>query len=219
MRGLAARVNRSLGYVTSDCALRHEEVTTAVEQGVVTKSAGAAIASLPQREQREQWLERARAGEQVQPADVMAKPARRGPATRMHRTAGKGRCADLARAEPPDVQTLDTRRATRRKGPRPSRWRPCLRTHRCPADTGRCAEQDEACAWPHALLVGRRPAEKRCCDRSCAKCSNSGGAGPLLRAYWPSCQIRRAVILPRCSVDRDGRGGSRSADRPAGSEC
>jgi ParB family chromosome partitioning protein len=73
LRGLAARVNRSLGYVEERLRLlRHAEVSDAVAQGILTKSAGAAVASLPEAAQRQRWLERARAGEVVQPADIYA---------------------------------------------------------------------------------------------------------------------------------------------------
>lgn len=79
LRGLAARVNRSLGYVEERLRLlRHPDVTDAVAEGVLTKSAGAAVASLKEADQRRAWLDRARAGELVDPEAVYAsKPPRK----------------------------------------------------------------------------------------------------------------------------------------------
>ncbi|MFN8515438.1 MAG: ParB/RepB/Spo0J family partition protein [Chloroflexia bacterium] len=61
--GLAGRVHRSQGYVDERLRLlRHEDVEDAVETGLLTKSAGAAIASIRSADERRDWLERARRG-------------------------------------------------------------------------------------------------------------------------------------------------------------
>lgn len=77
--GLAMRVHRSQGYVDERLRLlRHEDVEDAVETGLLTKSAGAAIASLPSADARLNWLTRARAGEVIRPREIYAsKPPRR----------------------------------------------------------------------------------------------------------------------------------------------
>jgi ParB/RepB/Spo0J family partition protein len=77
--GLAGRVHRSQGYVDERLRLlRHEDVEEAVETGLLTKSAGAAIASLPAADARQEWLARAHRGEIIRPRDVYAsKPPRR----------------------------------------------------------------------------------------------------------------------------------------------
>ncbi len=77
--GVAARVHRSQGYVDERLRLlRHEEVEEAVETGLLTKSAAAAIASVRDAETRQDWLARARLGEVIRPRDVYAaKPNRR----------------------------------------------------------------------------------------------------------------------------------------------
>ncbi len=55
--GLAERVHRSQGYIDERLRLlRHEDVEEAVETGLVPKSTGAAIASLPSADQRRAWL-------------------------------------------------------------------------------------------------------------------------------------------------------------------
>lgn len=79
MDRLALRVHRSQGYVDERLRLlRHEEVEAAVEAGWLTKSAGAAIASIRSAEARRAWLGRAEAGETVRPREVYAsKPNRR----------------------------------------------------------------------------------------------------------------------------------------------
>jgi ParB family chromosome partitioning protein len=77
--GLAGRVHRSQGYVDERLRLlRHEDVEDAVETGLLTKSAGAAIASIPSADARQEWLSRARAGETIRPREIYAtKPPRR----------------------------------------------------------------------------------------------------------------------------------------------
>jgi ParB/RepB/Spo0J family partition protein len=77
--GVAARVHRSQGYVDERLRLlRHEDVEEAVETGLLTKSAAAAIASVRDAEARQDWLARARLGEVIRPRDVYAsKPNRR----------------------------------------------------------------------------------------------------------------------------------------------
>lgn len=76
--GLAGRVHRSQGYVDERLRLlRHEDVEDAVETGLLTKSAGAAIASLRSADERRDWLDRARRGEVIRPREVYAtKPPR-----------------------------------------------------------------------------------------------------------------------------------------------
>lgn len=70
---LAARVHRSQGYVDERLRLlRYEEIEAAVEGGWLTKSAGAAIASLSGAETRQAWLARASRGETIRPRDVYA---------------------------------------------------------------------------------------------------------------------------------------------------
>jgi ParB/RepB/Spo0J family partition protein len=77
--GLAERVHRSQGYIDERLRLlRHEDVEEAVETGLVPKSAGAAIASLPSADQRRAWLERARAGETIRARDIYATKPKRG---------------------------------------------------------------------------------------------------------------------------------------------
>ena len=77
--GLAGRVHRSQGYVDERLRLlRHEDVEDAVATGLLTKSAGAAIASIPAADARQAWLARARSGETIRPREVYAtKPKRR----------------------------------------------------------------------------------------------------------------------------------------------
>ena len=59
--GLAGRVHRSQGYIDERLRLlRHEDVEEAVETGLLTRSAGAAIASIRSADARQEWLERAR---------------------------------------------------------------------------------------------------------------------------------------------------------------
>lgn len=76
--GLAGRVHRSQGYVDERLRLlRHEDVEDAVETGLLTKSAGAAIASLRSADERRDWIDRARRGETIRPREVYAtKPPR-----------------------------------------------------------------------------------------------------------------------------------------------
>jgi ParB/RepB/Spo0J family partition protein len=76
--GLAGRVHRSQGYVDERLRLlRHEDVEDAVETGLLTKSAGAAIASLRSADERREWLDRARRGDIIRPREVYAtKPPR-----------------------------------------------------------------------------------------------------------------------------------------------
>jgi len=73
---LAARVHRSQGYVDERLRLlRYEEIEAAVEGGWLTKSAGAAIASLSGADVRQAWLARASRGETIRPRDVYASKA------------------------------------------------------------------------------------------------------------------------------------------------
>ena len=76
--GLAGRVHRSQGYVDERLRLlRHEDVEDAVETGLLTKSAGAAIASLRSADERRDWIERAKRGDTIRPREVYAtKPPR-----------------------------------------------------------------------------------------------------------------------------------------------
>ena len=70
---LAARVHRSQGYVDERLRLlRYEEIEAAVEGGWLTKSAGAAIASLSGADVRQAWLARASRGETIRPRDIYA---------------------------------------------------------------------------------------------------------------------------------------------------
>ncbi len=77
--GVAERVQRSQGYVDERLRLlRYEDVEEAVESGLLSKSAAAAIASIRLTEARLAWLERARLGETIRPREVYAsKPDRR----------------------------------------------------------------------------------------------------------------------------------------------
>jgi ParB family chromosome partitioning protein len=82
---VAGRIHRSQGYVDERLRLlRHEAVEAAVEAGVLTASAGAAVASLPDAAARAAWLARAGGGERVAAAAVYASKAparsRRAPA-------------------------------------------------------------------------------------------------------------------------------------------
>lgn len=79
MGELAARLHRSQGYIDERLRLlRHEEIEAAVEAGIITKSAGAAIASVHSADLRHAWLERAARGETIRPREVYAsKPERR----------------------------------------------------------------------------------------------------------------------------------------------
>lgn len=70
---LAARVHRSQGYIDERLRLlRYEEIEAAVEGGWLTKSAGAAIASLSSADARQVWLARASRGETIRPRDIYA---------------------------------------------------------------------------------------------------------------------------------------------------
>lgn len=74
---LASRVHRSQGYIDERLRLlRYEEVEAAVEAGWLTKSAGAAIASLSSADARQSWLARASDGETIRPRDVYATKAK-----------------------------------------------------------------------------------------------------------------------------------------------
>lgn len=89
--GLAGRVHRSQGYVDERLRLlRHEDVEDAVATGLLTKSAGAAIASIPAADARQEWLIRARNGETIRPREVYAtKPQRRRRAAPTPATGGE----------------------------------------------------------------------------------------------------------------------------------
>ncbi len=78
--GVAARIHRSQGYVDERLRLvRHEDVEAAVEAGVLTRSAAAAVASIEGTDERRAWIERAQAGQVVRPREVYgSKPNRRG---------------------------------------------------------------------------------------------------------------------------------------------
>jgi ParB family chromosome partitioning protein len=77
--GVAARVHRSQGYIDERIRLlRYEEVQEAVETGLLSKSAAAAVASIALAEERQSWLDRARLGEVVRAREVyLSKPNRR----------------------------------------------------------------------------------------------------------------------------------------------
>jgi ParB family chromosome partitioning protein len=76
--GLAVRVHRSQGYVDERLRLlRHEDVQDAVETGLLTKSAGAAIASLRSADERRDWIDRAKRGEVVRPREIYATKKRK----------------------------------------------------------------------------------------------------------------------------------------------
>ncbi|HWE61587.1 MAG TPA: ParB/RepB/Spo0J family partition protein [Chloroflexota bacterium] len=78
MDALAARIHRSQGYVDERLRLlRHEEIEAAVEAGTITKSAGAAIASIRSAASRQEWLERAQQGETIRPRDIYASKTER----------------------------------------------------------------------------------------------------------------------------------------------
>lgn len=158
LRGLAARVHRSLGYVDERLRLlRHEEVADAVEAGVVTKSAGAAIASLPEHEERHAWLVRARAGEAVQPAEIYAGKVAARAARRIGANAVPvARRPSSEAAAAPTVQTLDT--APTQPGDPPA---PCVGEAGPLAGGPDPSERDQALrAALDALLARRRPAEE-----------------------------------------------------------
>jgi len=77
--GIARRIHRSQGYVDERLRLiRHDDVATAVEAGVIPSSAAAAVASIGSADERRDWIERAQAGETIRPREVYAsKPDRR----------------------------------------------------------------------------------------------------------------------------------------------
>ena len=77
--GVARRIHRSQGYVDERLRLiRHDDVATAVEAGVIPSSAAAAVASIGSADERRDWIERAQAGETIRPREVYAsKPDRR----------------------------------------------------------------------------------------------------------------------------------------------
>lgn len=93
--GVARRIHRSQGYVDERLRLiRHDDVATAVEAGVIPSSAAAAVASIGSADERRDWIERAQAGETIRPREVYAsKPDRR----RGRRTSSKSN-ADVAGA-------------------------------------------------------------------------------------------------------------------------
>jgi ParB/RepB/Spo0J family partition protein len=103
--GLAARVHRSQGYIDERLRLlRHEDVEEAVETGLLTRSAGAAIASIRSADARREWIERARAGETIRPSEVYAsKPDRRRTSTGVPAPArpADGAPAGVATVPPP----------------------------------------------------------------------------------------------------------------------
>ena len=102
MGALATRIHRSQGYIDERLRLiRHEEIEQAVEAGLLTKSAGAAVASLAGAEARAAWLERARAGETIRPREIYAsKPGRQ--QRPMAATAPTGNPAGAAGGTPSD---------------------------------------------------------------------------------------------------------------------
>ncbi len=93
--GVAQRIHRSQGYVDERLRLiRHDDVATAVEAGVIPISAAAAVASIGSADERRDWIERAQAGETIRPREVYAsKPDRR----RGRRTSSRSD-SDLASA-------------------------------------------------------------------------------------------------------------------------
>lgn len=109
--GLAGRVHRSQGYVDERLRLlRHEDVEDAVATGLLTKSAGAAIASIPAADARQEWLARARAGETIRPREVYAtKPQRR-------RRAASPRPAPGGEPDPDLLGTIARRAMVLREG-------------------------------------------------------------------------------------------------------
>jgi len=180
-----------------------------------------AIASLPQREQRSSgWSAR---GQASRCSRRTSKCHQAGAAVRarQHRTAGKGRCA-ISPAQSRPMSKLWTP-GEQREGPRPSRWRPCLRTHRCPCSHGAMrSEQDEACAWPSMRCwCGRKPAEEALLRIDRARSARTrAGQDRSCAPYWPSCQI------PACCNPSAVLGRSRwsrwqpCSCRPSrGSEC
>ncbi|MDQ2829036.1 MAG: ParB/RepB/Spo0J family partition protein, partial [Chloroflexota bacterium] len=93
--GVAQRIHRSQGYVDERLRLiRHDDVATAVEAGVIPISAAAAVASIGSADERRDWIERAQAGETIRPREIYAsKPDRR----RGRRTSSRSD-SDLASA-------------------------------------------------------------------------------------------------------------------------
>ena len=164
-RGLAARVHRSLGYVEERLRLlRHEEVTEAVVDGVVTKSAGAAIASLPERIERQAWLDRARAGEAAQPSGLRQQEhgPRSAPTGHQRRRRAKGRrcggtCPKFGQVcRSSYLRWCAVARATRRRMCVPARLRPAnVRARSGVAYSPRCAV-DPAEAGRGGGAAGRR---------------------------------------------------------------
>jgi ParB/RepB/Spo0J family partition protein len=156
--GLAGRVHRSQGYVDERLRLlRHEDVEDAVATGLLTKSAGAAIASIPAADARQEWLMRARNGETIRPREVYATKPKRRRAAPQPATGGEpdperlgtvGRRAMALRDGDPDLtreesfhlaaieaRRRDPRRRDRQAGDR--RVRPPLHFARPPRDAGR----------------------------------------------------------------------------------
>lgn len=109
---LAMRVHRSQGYIDERLRLlRAPDVEEAVEAGVLTPSAGAAIASIRSAEARRAWIEKARAGETIRPRDVYAsKPDRRTRPRTVDVPAQGGTQVAAQGAAPPAVE-VETRGA------------------------------------------------------------------------------------------------------------
>lgn len=70
-RKLAARVSRSLAYVSERLSLlRYADVAEAVADGSITMTVGTALSAVHDPAERSAWLARARAGEPVRKADI-----------------------------------------------------------------------------------------------------------------------------------------------------
>ena len=100
---MAARVQRSQGYVDERLRLlRYEDVEEAVESGLLSKWAAAAIASIRMTEARLAWLERARLGETIRAREVYASKTDRRVSGRRRETAlpnfGNTSSSEAARA-------------------------------------------------------------------------------------------------------------------------
>ena len=108
--GVAARVQRSQGYVDERLRLlRYEDVEEAVESGLLSKSAAAAIASIRMTEARLAWLERARLGETIRAREVYASKTDRRASGRRREIAlpnfGNTSSSEAARGNPGQAPT------------------------------------------------------------------------------------------------------------------
>ncbi len=174
-RGLAGRVYRSHGYVDERLRLlRHEDVEDAVETGLLNRSTGAAIASLPSADDRLEWLSRARRGEVVRAREVYGskpKPQRRARRSVDPARADPALLADIARravelregdpaltreesfhlaaVEARDAGDLDAGTVRRVLGAAARFFNPAAR-----ADPGEAGDAGEAYALPPLALLG-----------------------------------------------------------------